>query len=136
MKYYGRIVTVLGLGILSISLLTAMHGNNDPIDEPQENNAILNKNELYGEWVAPIPGNDRDIQGFALHNDGTARSINMATLNYQLWHVNNDKLILTAQSFGNGNTLASQEIFTIDSLRGNRLYLTNGNKPLVYWRVK
>lgn len=52
---------------------------------------------LLGSWVEPIPGNEKEFQGFTLNSDGTAKSINMATLQYQKWRFKDGQLILTAK---------------------------------------
>lgn len=87
---------------------------------------------LLGSWIEPIPGNEKEFQGFTLNGDGTAESINMATLQYQKWQLKNGKLILTAKSIGNKTSSVGEEIYTIISVNKNYLYLKNGEIQLVY----
>jgi hypothetical protein len=78
---------------------------------------------LAGTWVEPIPGMPGEWQGFALHEDGTAESINMATLDYQRWRREGDALILSGSSIGNGATIEIDERYRA-RLEGDRLRLT------------
>jgi nitrogen regulatory protein PII-like uncharacterized protein len=77
---------------------------------------------LAGTWVEPIPGMPDEWQGFALHEDGTAESINMATLDYQRWRREADALILSGSSIGNGATIEIEERYRAQ-LEGDRLEL-------------
>lgn len=60
--------------------------------------------QFIGSWVQPIPGMDGE-QGFVLNADGTASSINMATLLYKSWKYENGMLLLLGESLGNGMTI-------------------------------
>jgi hypothetical protein len=60
-------------------------------------------NLLVGSWVKPNPINDKEVQGFLINSDGTAESINMATLLYKKWWQEDGKLILIMESVGNGS---------------------------------
>ena len=67
-------------------------------------------NLLVGSWVQPNPINDKEVQGFLINSDGTAESINMATLLYKKWWEEDGKLILIMESVGNGSS-------SIDTIR-------------------
>ena len=67
-------------------------------------------NLLVGSWVQPNPINDKEVQGFIINSDGTAESINMATLLYKKWWEEDGKLILIMESVGNGSS-------SIDTMR-------------------
>ena len=67
-------------------------------------------NLLVGSWVQPNPINDKEVQGFLINSDGTAESINMATLLYKKWWEEDGKLILLIESVGNGSS-------SIDTIR-------------------
>lgn len=54
-----------------------------------------------GEWVKPIEGQDGE-EGFSLAADGTASSINRATLVYSSWEQKGDTVIIKGESLGNG----------------------------------
>jgi len=97
------------------------------------------KDLFIGNWVEPIPGAPKstdNIQGFTLKLDGSASSINMATLVYQSWMIYDGKLILTAKSIGNGNSSISKDEYKIDSVGKNQLYLKQGKTSYIYRRKK
>lgn len=56
---------------------------------------------IEGAWVEPVPGMENMQQGFVLEPDGTASSINMATLQYESWKKEGDLLIFAGKSIGN-----------------------------------
>ena len=83
---------------------------------------------LINTWLEPIPGNETELQGFTLFEDGTAESVNMATLVYENWELkNNLELILTSKSIGNGQTLNEKTVYTIESLNEQELKLKSEN---------
>jgi hypothetical protein len=49
---------------------------------------------LIGKWLRPVPGRDKETQGFDLRKDGSAHSINMYTLVYEKWALSKDTLLL------------------------------------------
>lgn len=49
---------------------------------------------LTGKWLRPVPGRDKEMQGFDLRKDGSAHSINMYTLVYEKWALSKDTLLL------------------------------------------
>lgn len=91
---------------------------------------------LLGSWIEPIPGNKKEFQGFTLNGDSTAKSINMATLQYQKWQYKDGKLILTVKSIGNKTSSVGEDIYTIISINENYLYLKNGEFESVYRKRK
>ncbi|KAA2244881.1 lipocalin family protein [Chitinophaga agrisoli] len=50
--------------------------------------------QLLGKWLQPVPGLDKEKQGFDLRKDSVARSINMYTLVYEKWALVKDTLLL------------------------------------------
>ncbi|MCC8362150.1 lipocalin family protein [Lysobacter sp. A6] len=66
-----------------------------------------------GTWIEPIPGLPGEVQGFTLRDDGTAESINTATLQHERWRLEGDALVLTGKSLGNGATLDFEERYTM-----------------------
>lgn len=90
---------------------------------------------FVGSWVEPIPGNESEIQGFKLNEDGTASSINMHTLLYQKWVLKQDKLILTVKSIGNHSSSVDDETYTIELIGKNSLRLNNGYTSFTYKRL-
>ncbi|MGB6128677.1 MAG: lipocalin family protein [Psychrilyobacter sp.] len=87
---------------------------------------------LLGSWIEPIPGNEKEFQGFTLNSDGTAQSINMATLQYQKWQFKDGKLILTAKSTGNKTSSVGEEVYTVISVNENYLFLKNREIQFIY----
>ena len=76
---------------------------------------------LEGSWAEPVPGMEEQTQGFTLHEDGTAVSINMATLQYQEWSASGDTLVLTGKSIGNGQTIDMADTLLIVSVSADSL---------------
>ena len=76
---------------------------------------------LEGSWVEPVPGMEEQTQGFTLNEDGTAVSINMATLQYQEWSASGDTLVLTGKSIGNGQTIDMTDTLLIVSVSADSL---------------
>lgn len=82
---------------------------------------------ILGRWVQPIAGMD-GVQGVEFREDGTAASINMATLVYKTWSMDGDTLRMTGQSIGNGQTIDFTQNATIEMPNSDSLILTvNGN---------
>lgn len=73
--------------------------------------------------------------GFNLHEDGTANSINMATLLYEKWErKGNDSLILSGKSIGNKQTLEFSDTYFIVTLNDSIMELQKNKLKLVYHR--
>ncbi len=90
------ILVIAGLGIYKFNF------TNDDIYY-QGNSIQPESSHLFvGSWVEPNPINDKEVQGFKLNADGTASSINMETLKYKAWKIEPGKLLLIAESIGNG----------------------------------
>lgn len=90
---------------------------------------------IQGMWVEPNPIDPASVQGVKLNQDGTAESINMATLVFKNWNlVAPGTLILNVESMGNGQTIAAADTMTIDKLDADSLVLADraGN---VVWRL-
>ena len=73
-------------------------------------------------------------QGFVLNTDGTAQSVNMATLEYETWSRDGDELVMTGNSIGNGQTIEFTQTYTIESLDDNTLILRDGDITYKYIR--
>ena len=74
---------------------------------------------LEGTWVEPVPGMENMDHGFRLEANGKASSVNMATLRYETWKQEGDRLILTGESIGNGTTVPFSD--TALTLRYSRM---------------
>ena len=76
--------------------------------------ACTQSDNLIGKWTQAVPNMPQMKQGFTLHADGKASSINTATLSYEAWEKQGNQLILSGQSIGNHQTIALK--LTQDSL--------------------
>ena len=47
--------------------------------------ACSENESLVGKWVQAVPGMPRAEQGFVLEADGSAESVNMASMVYETW---------------------------------------------------
>ena len=91
--------------------------------------------EIQGTWVQPIPGMTEQVQGFTLYSDGSAASLNMATLQYTQWSLPEpETLILYGQSIGNGQTIEFCDTLAIALLSYDSLVLHRGELDLTYYR--
>lgn len=79
--------------------------------------------KLIGKWIQPVAGLDKEMQGFQLRKNGTARSINMYTLVYEKWALNNDTLFLWSRSEGVKDTSAVVDTTLIRELSDTSLVL-------------
>ena len=91
--------------------------------------------EIQGTWVQPIPGMTEQVQGFTLYSDGSAESVNMATLQYTQWSLHEpETLILYGLSIGNGQTIEFCDTLAIALLSSDSLVLHRGELDLTYYR--
>lgn len=91
--------------------------------------------DIEGVWVQPVPGMESMIQGFELNDSGKAASVNMATLRYETWKLENDKLILTGSSIGNHLTIPFTDTLIVEKLTADSLILGEGDMSLRYYRI-
>ena len=89
---------------------------------------------LSGKWVEPVPGMEDRVQGFSLAKDGQASSINMATLRYETWQRQGDKLILSGTSIGNGISINFSDTYTIEKITADKLILKRGEETKTFTR--
>lgn len=87
---------------------------------------------IEGQWVERIPGMEGMIQGINIEKDGKASSINMATLQYDAWKKEGDKLILSGKSIGNHQTISFTDTLTIEKLTADKLILKKGDMTIKY----
>ena len=90
--------------------------------------------QITGTWTQPVPNMPGMIQGFVLNTDGSAQSVNMATLQYDTWIRDGDTLTMTGQSIGNGQTIEFTESYTIETLNTDTLVLRDGDTTITYSR--
>ncbi len=92
--------------------------------------------DITGQWHAPVNGMENITQGFELHKNGSAESINMATLVYEKWSQPDcNTLLMTGKSIGNGQTIDFTETYHISMPDKNTLVLeTNSGYEQKYTR--
>lgn len=88
---------------------------------------------IQGTWLEPNPIDSAERQGFTLNQDGTASSVNMATLEIRDWNLNNRVLILGYKSIGNGQSFEGQDTLNIVKLNADSLVLSRNN--IIRWRL-
>ena len=87
---------------------------------------------VEGVWVEPVPGMEGEVQGFNLSEGGKAASVNMATLQYNGWEKVGNRLILSGNSIGNGQTISFRDTFLIEKISGDSLVLKDRNLRRAY----
>lgn len=92
----------IGIALFVIMLATSCQSDSKENASERISRTGADASRFIGDWVQPNPINESEVQGFALKKDGTAESINMATLQYKNWWYESDKLNLVAESIGNG----------------------------------
>jgi hypothetical protein len=110
---------VASIGLFFICIMTAC--NQSPKSNHEET-----VNVLVGSWVQPNPINEQEVQGFSLQPDSTAQSINMATLLYKKWWMENGKLVLVAESIGNHQSIIDTTAYEIVPSDTDSLVLKSG----------
>jgi hypothetical protein len=89
---------------------------------------------IIGTWVEPNPVNNLEVQGFELKADGSAASINMATLLYQSWWTRGDSLWLVTQSIGNKTSSVDTMSYAIRICTDEQLVLVSESREISYQR--
>ncbi len=90
---------------------------------------------LIGSWVEPVPGRPDQRQGFILYGDGSARSINMATLLYKGWKVSGSNITLFYESIGNHMRFESSDEYEYEMPDRDILILKKGGWKVEYTRL-
>ena len=92
--------------------------------------------QLWGTWVENVPNMPNLKQGFVLEEDGTAGSVNMATLQYNSWQQNGNELILSGKSIGNHQTIDFTNRYKIQKLTEDTLVLQSDSRTYTYKKQK
>lgn len=87
---------------------------------------------LSGSRTEPVRGLAPAQQGGLLKSDGRASSINMATLQYQKWRPEGNKLILSGKSTGNRQTIDFVDSYVIEDIGLQKLVLRKNNKVFTF----
>lgn len=88
---------------------------------------------IQGEWLQPNPIAPDQVQGFILNPDGTASSVNMATLLFKSWNLDNYTLTLDYESIGNGQTITGVDTLHVVRINADSLILSQNNQ--IVWRL-
>lgn len=96
-----------------------------------------NPEPFVGNWIEIMPSNPQIIQGVTLNSDGSAKSIGMATLQYEKWLLNSDStLILFGKSIGNGQTINFADTMDVVKITPDSLSLGKfGQYRINYFRT-
>jgi hypothetical protein len=105
----------------------------DPeIENVEEVTAVGTNDELVGRWAEPNPINAQEVQGIEMMEDGTAKSINMATLLYSKWWIKDQQLFLVEESLGSGGSTVDTATYEIIKVDKDSLVLKNNNQTIRY----
>lgn len=88
---------------------------------------------IQGTWLEPNPINQKEMQGFTLNQNGTASSVNMATLLMKNWNLDNWTLTLQYESIGNKQTITGIDTLNVIKISADSLVLAR--KADVIWRL-
>lgn len=112
------------LGIIAIVILMMSCGSED------------GSKKFEGNWIEVMPVSLDVVQGVTLGAEGKANSIGMATLQYEKWKSEDDKLILWGKSIGNGQTIDFSDTLTVVSITADSLLLDKyGMYRTKYYKV-
>ncbi|EPH11109.1 lipocalin family protein [Myroides odoratimimus] len=125
----------LAIALVAITFASCKQQTEAPVTEETTTTEVVEETTapeavdttvLVASWTQPNPINDKEVQGFELKEDGTATSINMATLKTNKWWVEGDKLFLEQESIGNGTSSVDTVSYQFEVVDGKTLNLVNG----------
>ena len=125
-------VLISVVSVIIIIMIIGFYKYNHINDDIYQTHSNIESKDLIGSWVQPIPGNEKETQGFTLNADGTAQSNNMFTLLYKRWNLNDSTLVLTAESIGNRTSSIFDDVYKIKMLGNGKLILIKGELMLTY----
>ena len=126
---------ITGAIIFALVLLIALLGfykfnfTDDDIYYSGEQIQPESSNIFQGSWILE---SSEFEEGFTLNADSTASSINMATLLYKKWKIEDSILVLTAISLGNHTGSVSDEKYVIKSYNQKRILLEKDGNEYIY----
>ena len=135
------ILIVIGAtGLIIISCQNSSQSDPHDINDSQ---ALVTRNTdtaklielMYGTWLQPNPINEKEVQGFKLNKDGSAESINMATLIYRNWWINDQHLYLVRESKGNKQTITDTIVFPMLHVTDQELILKDRDRTVNYKKL-
>lgn len=92
------------------------------------------ESDFYGTWVKPVSGMPGTFEGFVLHGGDSASSVNTATLVYDRWKLDGDRLILRGRSIGNGQTIRFTDTLRVVRFTPDTLVVGDGAYQTTYVR--
>jgi hypothetical protein len=127
------ILLVIAAAITLYSCRDNNRAQQQPAPSDAKSDTVMPGNpQLFGRWIEPIPGNEKEMQGFELLTDSSAKSINSSTLVYTKWWTDSDNLVLVSKSIGNHTTGIDTLSYHIISLTKDSLILKDGELILRY----
>ena len=117
------VLLIVGLGFYKFNF------SDDDIYFSGENIQPESYKVFQGSWILE---NSEFEEGFTLNEDSTASSINMATLLYKKWKIEDSKLTLTAVSCGNHTGSVFDEKYVIKSFNHKGILLEKNDKEYFY----
>lgn len=90
--------------------------------------------QAVGKWTMPDPIDPEGVMGIEIEVEGEARSINMATLVYKSWELQDEagKILLKGQSIGNDQTIDVTQTGVIAKDAAGRYTLSIEGESTVY----
>ena len=127
---------IFGISIVLFATIIGCNNKNTEKDNtPAIEKETTNYNELLiGSWVEKNPINENEVQGIEIIKGGEAKSINMATLLFKNWWVENDKLFLVEESIGNHSSSIDTISYKVNSIDENSLVLSDDDMIINYKR--
>jgi hypothetical protein len=83
-----------------------------PVQIITTDTVTYNADQLVGTWLQPVPGVDKEMQGFLLKKNGKAVSVNTYSMVYDKWQLQHDTLLLWNHAEG---THSKDTAATIDT---------------------
>lgn len=136
-----KILKIISIVVLVLTIIGCNDFKKKEKEEEQPVKAVAKVNnsireiDLLGKWAEPNPINANEVQGFELFSDNRAESINMETLKYRKWNINNNRLILVSESRGNHISGMDTIAYEIVELNSNSLILKDGASLLKYTKI-
>ena len=116
------------IGTVVLALVLATSCQSDPQKTSLEGGSGtgVDTSQFIGSWVQPNPINEKEVQGFKLEKDGTAESINLATLKYRNWWYESGELNLVVESIGNKISFTDTVKYEVTKITDKELEFKNG----------
>ncbi|HJT73509.1 MAG TPA: lipocalin family protein [Chitinophaga sp.] len=85
----------------------------DSVTTVKADTITYDESMLVGKWLQPVPGVEKEMQGFQLKKNGGITSINTYSLVYSKWKLMHDTLLLWSRTEGAKQKDSSLAIDTI-----------------------